>query len=136
MDLDALSGIIVYNTLARASQPLLLGSTASPSPTRSPRSATWEYSPDRVTHATGRSSVEITCKVARARPEGQPNKPEDVLLTCAFTMGIAGAGHQEAGSVPKLICSTPEEGALQGRRGQVAVEEEGAEDVPARAGAG
>lgn len=34
----------------------------------------------------GRSSMEVTCKVAKAPAEGQTSKPEDVLLTCMFTM--------------------------------------------------
>lgn len=40
----------------------------------------------RVSYATGRSSMEISCQVSKARPEGVPAKPEDVLITCAFTM--------------------------------------------------
>lgn len=67
-----------------------------------------EYS-GQVTYATGRSSVEITCKVARARPEGEPSKPEDVLLTCTFTMVALDPETRKPVSVPKLICETPEQ---------------------------
>lgn len=67
-----------------------------------------EYS-GQVTYATGRSSVEITCKVARARPEGEPSKPEDVLLTCTFTMVALDPETRKPVSVPKLVYETPEE---------------------------
>lgn len=33
----------------------------------------------------GGSSMEVTCKVAKAPVEGEKSKPEDVLLTCMFT---------------------------------------------------
>ena len=67
-----------------------------------------EYS-GQVTYATGRSSVEITCRVARARPEGEPSKPEDVLLTCTFTMVALDPETKKPTSVPALVCETPEE---------------------------
>lgn len=67
-----------------------------------------EYS-GLVTYATGRSSVEITCKVARARSEGEPSKPEDVLLTCTFTMVALDPETRKPVNVPRLICETPEE---------------------------
>lgn len=67
-----------------------------------------EYS-GQVTYATGRSSVEITCKVARARPDGQPSKPEDVFLTCTFTMVALDPETKRPANVPALICETPEE---------------------------
>lgn len=40
----------------------------------------------QCTYATGRSSMEISLQVTKARPEGVEAKPEDVLITCAFTM--------------------------------------------------
>ena len=39
----------------------------------------------KVTFATGRSSMEVSLQVARL-PADQKPKPEDVILTCAFTM--------------------------------------------------
>lgn len=44
-----------------------------------------EYS-GQCTYATGRSSMEITCQVARAPKDGEHVKQEDVLLTATFTM--------------------------------------------------
>jgi acyl-coenzyme A thioesterase 9 len=40
----------------------------------------------QVTYATGRSSMEISLQVAKAPVNGEKVKPEDVLITCAFTM--------------------------------------------------
>ncbi|OIW23397.1 acyl-thioesterase [Coniochaeta ligniaria NRRL 30616] len=111
MDLDALSGIIVYKhtgprvtTVTAALDRITLSHPLT-------EICDLEYS-GMVTYATGRSSVEITCKVARARGEGEPSKPEDVLLTCTFTMVALDPATRRPTNVPKLICSTPEEEAI------------------------
>lgn len=70
-----------------------------------------EYS-GQVTYASGRSSVEITCRVARARPEGEPTRPEDELLTCTFTMVALDPDTKKPVNIPALICDTPEEDAI------------------------
>lgn len=108
MDLDALSGIVVYKhtgpgvtTVTAALDRITIAHPLT-------EICDLEYS-GQVTYATGRSSVEITCKVARARGEGEPSKPEDVLLTCTFTMVALDPVTKKPTSVPKLICSTPEE---------------------------
>ncbi|KAH8887136.1 Thioesterase/thiol ester dehydrase-isomerase [Thozetella sp. PMI_491] len=111
MDLDALSGIIVYKhtgpgvtTVTAALDRIIIAHPLT-------EICDLEYS-GRVTYATGRSSVEITCQVARARAEGEPSQPEDVLLTCTFTMVALDPVTRKPAPVPKLICSTPEEEAL------------------------
>lgn len=40
----------------------------------------------QVTYATGRSSMEVSVQVSKARPEGEAAQPDDVFITCAFTM--------------------------------------------------
>lgn len=108
MDLDALSGIIVY----KHTGPGVTVVTAALDRITISRPLTeicdLEYS-GQVTYATGRSSVEITCKVARAKGGDEPSQPEDVLLTCTFTMVALDAETRKPTNVPKLICSTPEE---------------------------
>jgi acyl-coenzyme A thioesterase 9 len=108
MDLDALSGIIVYKhtgpgvtTVTAALDRITIAHPLT-------EVCDLEYS-GQVTYATGRSSVEITCKVARARDEGEPSKPEDVLLTCTFTMVALDPATKKPVNVPSLVCSTPEE---------------------------
>ena len=85
MDLDALAGVIAYRHT---------GDTVS-TVTAAVDRITIEHAlmeicdlelSGRVTYSTGRSSMEISLRVAKAPPEGQQAKPEDVLITCAFTM--------------------------------------------------
>lgn len=108
MDLDALSGIIVY----KHTGPGVMTVTAALDRITIAHPLTeicdLEYS-GQVTYASGRSSMEITCKVARAREEGEPSRPEDVLLTCTFTMVALDPATKKPVNVPRLTWSTPEE---------------------------
>ncbi|RYO97289.1 hypothetical protein DL765_011253 [Monosporascus sp. GIB2] len=108
MDLDALSGIVVY----KHTGPGVMTVTAALDRITIAHPLTeicdLEYS-GRVTYASGRSSMEITCKVARAREEGEPSKPEDVLLTCTFTMVALDPITKKPVNVPRLVCTAPEE---------------------------
>jgi acyl-coenzyme A thioesterase 9 len=111
MDLDALSGIIVYKhtgpgvtTVTAALDRITIAHPLT-------EICDLEYS-GQVTYATGRSSMEITCKVARAREEGEPSRPEDVLLTCTFTMVALDPVTKKPANVPKLVCTTAEEEKL------------------------
>ncbi|KPM43170.1 hypothetical protein AK830_g3410 [Neonectria ditissima] len=108
MDLDALSGIIVYKhtgtgvtTVTAALDRITIAHPLT-------EICDLEYS-GQVTYASGRSSMEITCKVAKARAEGEPSKPEDVLLTCTFTMVALDPDSRKPVNVPKLVYTTPEE---------------------------
>ncbi len=85
MDLDALSGVIAYKhtgegvtTVTAALDRIIIQHPLT-------ELCDLEYS-GQVTYATGRSSMEITCRVARAPLVGQASKEEDVILTCTFTM--------------------------------------------------
>lgn len=108
MDLDALSGIVVY----KHTGPGVTTVTAALDRVTIARPLTeicdLEYT-GQVTYATGRSSVEITCKVAKARANDEPSKPEDVLLTCTFTMVALDTATRKPTNIPSLICETPEE---------------------------
>ncbi|KAK8066523.1 hypothetical protein PG997_013270 [Apiospora hydei] len=108
MDLDALSGIIVYKhtgpgvtTVTAALDRITIAHPLT-------EICDLEYS-GQVTYASGRSSLEITCKVAKARPAGEPSKPEDVLLTCTFTMVALDSTTKKPVNVPRLEYTTPEE---------------------------
>ncbi|KAI1089708.1 Thioesterase/thiol ester dehydrase-isomerase [Rostrohypoxylon terebratum] len=111
MDLDALSGIIVY----KHTGPGVTVVTAALDRITIAHPLTeicdLEYS-GQVTYASGRSSVEITCTVARARDEGEPSKPEDVLLTCTFTMVALDPVTKKPVNIPRVVASTPQEEAL------------------------
>jgi acyl-coenzyme A thioesterase 9 len=85
MDLDALAGVIAYRhtgdvvtTVTAAVDRISL---------RHPLKEICDLElSGQVTYATGRSSMEVSCQVAKAPAEGEKAKPEDILLTCAFTM--------------------------------------------------
>lgn len=108
MDLDALSGIIVYKhtgqgvtTVTAALDRITIAHPLT-------EICDLEYS-GQVTYASGRSSVEITCRVAKARAEGEPSKPEDVLLTCTFTMVALDPKTRKPVNIPKLEYTNAEE---------------------------
>ncbi|KAI0199454.1 Thioesterase/thiol ester dehydrase-isomerase [Astrocystis sublimbata] len=107
MDLDALSGIVVYKhtgpgvtTVTAALDRITIAHPLT-------EICDLEYS-GQVTYASGRSSVEVTCKVARAR-EDEPSRPEDVLLTCTFTMVALDPQTKRPTNIPSLVCETAEE---------------------------
>lgn len=111
MDLDALSGIVVYKhtgsgvtTVTAAVDRIELAHPLT-------EICDLEYS-GMVTYAAGGSSAEITCKVARARSEGEPSTPEDLLLTCTFTMVALDPLTRKPTAIPRLVCDTAEQRAL------------------------
>lgn len=85
MDLDALSGVVAYNhtgegvsTVTAACDRITINNPLT-------EICDLEYS-GKVTYAAGRSSMEITLQVAKAPKKGDKVNPEDVVLTCQFTM--------------------------------------------------
>lgn len=85
MDLDALSGVVAYKhtgdsvtTVTAACDRITINHPLT-------EICDLELS-GQVTYATGRSSMEISLQVAKAPGEGEKVKPENVLLTCTFTM--------------------------------------------------
>lgn len=85
MDLDALAGVIAYrhtgdgvSTVTAAVDRITI---------EHPLMEICDLElTGQVSYATGRSSMEVSCQVSKVRPEGEAAKPEDVLITCAFTM--------------------------------------------------
>ncbi|KAJ6169489.1 hypothetical protein N7497_002332 [Penicillium chrysogenum] len=92
MDLDALAGIVAYRHTGDGVSTV----TAA----------------GQCTYATGRSSMEISLQVTKARPEGQEAKPEDILITCAFTMVSLDPATKAPVPVAPLIVETEEEKRL------------------------
>jgi len=85
MDLDALSGVIAYKhtgesvtTVTAAVDRIVINHPLM-------EICDLELS-GQVTFATGRSSMEVTIRVAKAPKDGAEVAKEDVLMTCAFTM--------------------------------------------------
>lgn len=111
MDLDALSGIVVYKHTGRGVTTVTAGVDRIELAHPLTEICDLEYS-GMVTYAAGGSSAEITCKVARARDEGEPSRPEDLLLTCTFTMVALDPMTRKPTAIPRLVCETPEQEAL------------------------
>lgn len=111
MDLDALSGVVAYNhtgegvsTVTAACDRITINNPLT-------EICDLEYS-GKVTYAAGRSSMEITLQVAKAPKEGQKAKPEDVVLTCQFTMVSLDPGTKKPVNIPAVLTETEEEKQL------------------------
>ncbi|KAK2763987.1 hypothetical protein FQN54_009606 [Arachnomyces sp. PD_36] len=111
MDLDAISGIVAYNhtgdsvvTVTAAADRITIEHPLK-------EICDLELS-GQVTYATGRSSMEISLQVARARGEGEVARKEDVLITCAFTMVSLDPVTRRPVPVAPLLLETDEERAL------------------------
>ncbi|KAJ5368298.1 uncharacterized protein N7496_008058 [Penicillium cataractarum] len=111
MDLDALAGVIAYrhtgdgvSTVTAAVDRITIEHPLM-------EICDLELS-GQVSYATGRSSMEVSVQVCKARPEGQPAQPEDVLITCAFTMVSLDPATKKPVPVAPLIVETEEEKAL------------------------
>ena len=59
--------------------------------------------------------MEVTLQIAKAREAGQHVKPEDVFMTCAFTMVSLDPQTKKPVSIAPLVLDTPAERALYAR---------------------
>ncbi|GAB7330392.1 hypothetical protein MBLNU13_g02012t1 [Cladosporium sp. NU13] len=108
MDLDALSGVVAYKhtgdgvtTVTAACDRITIQHPLT-------EICDLELS-GRVTYATGRSSMEITLQVAKAPQEGKKAAPEDVMMTCQFTMVSLDPGTKKPVNLPPIKVETEEE---------------------------
>lgn len=85
MDLDALAGVIAYRHTGDAAMTVTAAVDRITIEHPLMEICDLELS-GQVTYATGRSSMEVSLQVAKVPAPGQKAKPEDVLITCAFTM--------------------------------------------------
>lgn len=85
MDLDALSGVIAYRHTGDSVATVTAAVDRITIENPLMEICDLELS-GQVTYATGRSSMEVSLQVTKANAEGRKPKPEDVLITCAFTM--------------------------------------------------
>ena len=108
MDLDALSGVVAYKhtgdgvtTVTAACDRITIQHPLT-------EICDLELS-GRVTYATGRSSMEITLQVAKAPQEGKKAAPEDVMMTCQFTMVSLDPGTKKPVNLPPIKVENEEE---------------------------
>ena len=117
MDLDALSGIIAYKHTGDHVMTVTAGLDRIVIKNQLTRICDLELS-GQVTFATGRSSMEISCQVAKAPEKGSRSTPDDVLLTCTFTMVSLEPDTKKPVAIAPLQIATPEEQRIydQGER--------------------
>ncbi|KAH8687813.1 hypothetical protein BGZ60DRAFT_522455 [Tricladium varicosporioides] len=108
MDLDALAGVIAYKhtgdsvmTVTAAVDRITLKAPLK-------EICDLELS-GQVTFATGRSSMEVSIRVAKAPEEGNTVEEDDVLMTCAFTMVSLDPATKKPVAISPLKTTTPEE---------------------------
>ncbi|PLN78878.1 Thioesterase/thiol ester dehydrase-isomerase [Aspergillus taichungensis] len=111
MDLDAFSGVIAYRHTGDSVTTVTAAVDRITIEHPLMEICDLEIS-GQVTYSTGRSSMEISLQVAKAPPEGQEAKPEDVLITCAFTMVSLDPVTKKPVPVAPLLVETPEERLL------------------------
>lgn len=86
MDLDALAGVVAYKHTGDG--PTIVTAAVDRITIERPLKEICDLElSGQVTYSTGRSSMEVSLQVAKAPVSPDvAAKPEDVLITCAFTM--------------------------------------------------
>ena len=85
MDLDALAGVVAYKHTGE--NVMTVTAAVDRITLQRPLQTICDLElSGHVTFATGRSSMEVSLRVAKAPEEGKAAKEEDILMTCAFTM--------------------------------------------------
>ena len=108
MDLDALSGVIAYKHSGEGVMTVTAAVDRITIKNQLTQLCDLQLS-GQVTFATGRSSMEISCEVARAPMAGEKVRPDDVLLTCAFTMVSLDPATKKPVNIAPLQIDSPEE---------------------------
>ena len=112
MDLDALSGVIAYKHTGESVMTVTAAVDRITIKHQLDELCDLELS-GQVTFATGRSSMEISLQVAKAPEEGATTvKPEDVLMTCAFTMVSLDPSSKKPVSIAPLNIDSEEDQRL------------------------
>lgn len=111
MDLDALAGVVAYKHTGEGVSTVTaaVDRISIRNPLREIRDL--ELS-GQVTFATGRSSMEVTLQVAKAPLPGQKVAPQDIFMTCAFTMVSLDPVTKRPVNIAPLKLETPADKAL------------------------
>ncbi|KAI9671869.1 MAG: hypothetical protein M1831_003397 [Alyxoria varia] len=111
MDLDALSGIVAYKHTGEGVTTVTAALDRVSIENPLDETCDLEYS-GHVTYATGRSSMEITCQVAKAPKDGSMSQQQDVLINCTFTMVSLDPETKKSVNIPSLETTGPLEEAM------------------------
>ncbi|KAL2833389.1 HotDog domain-containing protein [Aspergillus cavernicola] len=111
MDLDALAGVIAYRHTGDSVTAVTAAVDRITIEHPLMEICDLELS-GQVTYATGRSSMEVSLQVAKVPAVGEKPNPEDVLITCAFTMVSLDPATKTPALVAPLLVETDEEREL------------------------
>ncbi|EAW10171.1 putative acyl-CoA thioester hydrolase [Aspergillus clavatus NRRL 1] len=111
MDLDALAGIIAYKHAGDSVATVTAAVDRITIENPLMEICDLELS-GQVTYATGRSSMEVSLQVTKVPAEGEQVKPEDVLITCAFTMVSLDPATKKPVPIAPLLVENAEERLL------------------------
>lgn len=111
MDLDALSGIIAYKHTGESVMTVTAAVDRITIKNQLTELCDLQLS-GQVSFATGRSSMEISCQIARAPKGGAETAPGDVLLTCTFTMVSLDPATKNPVAIAPLQIESPDEQAI------------------------
>jgi acyl-coenzyme A thioesterase 9 len=111
MDLDALAGVVAYKHTGEGVSNVTAAVDRITIKNPIKEICDLELS-GQVSFATGRSSLEVTLQIAKAPASGQTVAPEDIFMTCAFTMVALDPITKKPVAVAPLEVNTPAEKAL------------------------
>ena len=111
MDLDSMAGVVAYK---HTGEPVMTVTAAVDRITiKNPIERLYDLEIlGQVTFATGRSSMEISLQVSKARQDGGEARPEDVFITCEFTTVSLDSVTKKPIAMPSLEVEAPEKIAL------------------------
>lgn len=111
MDLDALAGVVSYRHTGEGLSTVTAAVDRISIQNPLQEICDLELS-GQVTFATGRSSLEVSLKVAKALQPGHQESPSDIFMTCAFTMVALDPITKKPVNIAPLKLETPEDRAL------------------------
>jgi acyl-coenzyme A thioesterase 9 len=111
MDLDALAGVVAYKHSGEGVSNVTAAVDRITIKNPIKEICDLELS-GQVSFATGRSSMEVTLQIARAPTAGHQVAPEDVFMTCAFTMVALDPASKKPVNIAPLEVDTPAERTL------------------------
>ena len=111
MDLDALAGVVAYKHTGEGVSNVTAAVDRITIKNPIKEICDLELS-GQVSYATGRSSMEVTLQIAKAPTASHKVAPEDIFMTCAFTMVALDPKTKRPVSIAPLEVDTPAEQAL------------------------
>lgn len=111
MDLDAMAGVVAYKHTGEGVSNVTAAVDRITIKNPLKEICDLELS-GQVSFATGRSSIEVTLQIAKAPAPDRQVAPEDIYMTCAFTMVALDPKTKKPVNIAPLEVTTPAEKSL------------------------